>query len=122
MRTKRAACLLLLVTAASQMQGCVDLGENGLLDYPRYPWSPSSPGDGDPMLAGKADPAVYREVWDRISKTGIDLTARRRELYETYRKNVEELNMERETRGLQRIEPLGYKSWTRGVESAAPTR
>jgi hypothetical protein len=102
MRTKSVACLFVLITAAFQMQGCVSVDEN--------------------LLEGEADPAVYREVWDRISKTGIDMTARRRELYETYRKNVEELNMERETRGLGRIEPLGYKSWTRGVESAAPTR
>ncbi len=102
MRTKNVACLFVLVIAALQIQGCL-ITDN-------------------PTLEGDADPAVYREVWDRISKTGIDMTARRRELYETYRKNVEELNMERETRGLPRIEPLGYKSWTRGVESAAPTR
>jgi len=102
MRTKNLACLFVLMIAALQMQGCLYTNNS--------------------MLEGDADPAVYREVWDRISKTGIDMTARRRELYETYRKNVEELNMERETRGLQRIEPLGYKSWTRGVESAAPTR
>ncbi len=88
----------------------------------RLPVCPHNRGFDENLLEGEADPAVYREVWDRISKTGIDMTARRRELYETYRKNVEELNMERETRGLQRIEPLGYKSWTRGVESAAPTR
>lgn len=91
MNTKALRCLILAISLLP-LPGCVTTGATGII--------------GAVQAVGSAPKAVADAI--------VGVTQVRRQEYLAYEKHIDELNIEREARGLQPLQKLPYNDWKQG--------